>query len=122
MIRAEQLSVCYKETVVEKTDLSIGLNERIILFGESGSGKTSLFRLLSGIQELPGDARLFWNTRRVRNVTQASRLRKDWMGLYFAQPRFISGLSILENLTFPASVLNLRKSKVDEQLEFQMNG
>jgi ATP-binding cassette subfamily F protein 3 len=49
LARLESISLFFPDkTVLEDVSLTINPKDRIILFGENGSGKTSLFRILTG--------------------------------------------------------------------------
>ena len=49
LARLEDISLSFPDkTVLENVSLSIYAGNRIVLFGENGSGKTSLFRILTG--------------------------------------------------------------------------
>ena len=52
MIKINNISFGYTEkTVLENFSMSIGENEKICLFGESGCGKTTLLRLILGLEK-----------------------------------------------------------------------
>ncbi|KAF6002166.1 hypothetical protein F1559_001704 [Cyanidiococcus yangmingshanensis] len=51
-LRLADVSVAYRgETVVKKANLDIRTGDRIAIVGKNGSGKTSLLRILAGLQE-----------------------------------------------------------------------
>jgi ATP-binding cassette subfamily F protein 3 len=51
-LRLEDVSVSYRgEVVVKKAELDIRMGDRIAIVGKNGSGKTSLLRILAGLQE-----------------------------------------------------------------------
>lgn len=52
MIKIDNISFGYGDKLVFKDfSLTIGKNEKICLFGESGCGKTTLLRLISGLEK-----------------------------------------------------------------------
>ncbi|EYB68796.1 ABC transporter ATP-binding protein [Deinococcus phoenicis] len=55
-------------TIFEAVDLEIGAGERLALVGENGGGKTSLLRVMAGVD--PPDAGTVWRTGRVALLAQ----------------------------------------------------
>ncbi|RZL52584.1 MAG: ATP-binding cassette domain-containing protein [Pedobacter sp.] len=51
-----------QKTVLRDLNWAIHTGEQYILFGESGSGKTSLARIIAGLQSAVGDVKINFNT------------------------------------------------------------
>lgn len=74
MINIDNASFSYGETrVLNNFSLKIGDGERICLFGESGCGKTTLLRLITGLEQ-PTSGSVATDQKRFSAVFQENRL------------------------------------------------
>jgi putative ABC transport system ATP-binding protein len=80
-------------------DLSLGKNEFIGILGPSGSGKSSLLYLLSGLKN-PTSGDVFYNGTSYGNFSDAqrSKLRLRFFGFVFQQPFLLGYLTAFENV------------------------
>lgn len=94
MIRIEKLKKSYGEkTVIDELDLTIEDKEKVALMAPSGCGKTTLLRLISGIEKPDG-----------------GRIAIDGKIAYvFQEPRLFPGFDALMNV---AAVLEGKDAKV----------
>jgi putative ABC transport system ATP-binding protein len=80
-------------------DLLIERGSHWLFLGPSGSGKTTLLNMISGLlkpkagQVLYGDIDLY-----SMSPSRIDRFRGEHLGIVFQTPRFLSGLSVKENL------------------------
>lgn len=88
MIRFEDVSFAYRgeKPIIEHFNLEIRDKDRVCLFGPSGRGKTTLLRLLMGL-ERPAAGK----------ITGVEGLR---LSAVFQEDRLISGKTVLENAVF----------------------
>jgi len=91
-----------EHAVLREVDLQVYSDELLILLGRSGSGKSTVLNLLSGIDSptqggvLVGDARLD-----SMNETERTLLRRDHIGFVFQFFNLIPTLTVEENVLLP---------------------
>ncbi len=84
-----------RKKVLDNINLKINKNEIILICGKSGSGKTSLLEVISGLTD-PQKGRIIW-----RNQIVNSRKRRWLCGFVFQFPeRFFLGTTIGKELKF----------------------
>ncbi len=62
----------YAFTAVDRASLTIGKSEIVGIVGETGSGKTTLARVVAGLEQATGGGLLFHRTRRARAARAAA--------------------------------------------------
>lgn len=111
------------KTILGDLDLDLAKRQRLIVMGSSGSGKSTILRLIVGI--LRPDA----GTVRVhgREITRLRRSHLDGlrrrMGMVYQNGALISSMTVRENLLLPLEELSGKgkdemESIVDEKLEW----
>ena len=102
LINIKNLSMKFKNNVVfEDLNFSCGKGEIIGIIGENGSGKSVLFKLMSGFI-LPTSGEI--NIQGV-NITEMRAFPKD-MGVLIEEPSFLPHITGFENLKLLASIKN----------------
>lgn len=119
MIRAEAASLAYldqgrKVYACQEIDLGVQENEFLGILGPSGSGKSSLLYLLSGLK-IPTSGDVLYNGASLTKMPEEerSRLRIGEFGFVFQQPYLLGYLTSLENVL----VSKPGESRVDEAME-----
>lgn len=80
-------------------DLTIDSGSHWLVLGPSGSGKTTLLNMISGLLKPDKGQLSFGNTDLYSmNPSEIDRFRGNHLGIVFQTPRFLSGLSVKENL------------------------
>ncbi len=104
MIRAEDVSLIYHDHEREvfacrEVSLEIGSGEFVGILGPSGSGKSSLLYLLSGLKN-PTRGTIRFNDKSLGDLNDHERalLRLERFGFVFQQPYLLGYLSALENV------------------------
>lgn len=70
-----------------------------MITGNSGTGKTTLLHLLSGLLRVQkGDVEIAGKNLKTFSQAELDRFRGRHVGLVFQQPRFISSLSVIDNI------------------------
>jgi putative ABC transport system ATP-binding protein len=100
---AEDVAVVRGERrVLDGVSLSVGAGERVLIQGESGVGKTTLFSVL-GLLERPDSGRLAVAGRDASTLSERerARLRRDTLGYVYQDFRLVPDLTARENATLP---------------------
>lgn len=104
MIECKNLTLVYKDghrknVVLDGVNLQVQNNETIVLLGPSGSGKSSLIYLLSGLKK-PTSGQIIYDGVDIEkfNKKQFSDLRRQKFGYIFQQHFLIPYLTVMENV------------------------
>ena len=98
--------------VLKNINFVINKNERVAIIGESGSGKTSLLMLMSGLEN-PTTGSLFFDNEDFSKISEKkkTRIRKKKIGLIFQQFYLIPNYNALENVMFPMQINQIHDEK-----------
>ena len=108
--------------VLHGVDLALERGQFAVLVGRSGSGKTSLVHLISGIDTpTSGSVRLFGEELSSASEERRTRVRRERIGLVFQFFNLLPTLTVEENLLLPLELvgrLDARgRARVAELLE-----
>ena len=98
--------------VLENINFEIKKNERVAIIGESGSGKTSLLMLMSGLEK-PTEGSIFFQNQDFSKIDEEKKteIRKKKIGLIFQQFYLIPNYTALENVMFPMQINKIRNEE-----------
>ena len=98
--------------VLKNINFVINKNERVAIIGESGSGKTSLLMLMSGLEN-PTTGSLFFDNDDFSKISEKKKtqIRKKKIGLIFQQFYLIPNYTALENVMFPMQINQIHDEK-----------
>ena len=106
--------------ILRNINFEIKKNERVAIIGESGSGKTSLLMLMSGL-EIPTNGSIIFDKEDLSKINEKRRteIRRKKIGLIFQQFFLIPNYTALENVMFPMQInkINNEKEKAISILE-----
>jgi putative ABC transport system ATP-binding protein len=115
MLTANQASLIYADQegdvfACSEVSLEIGPGEFVGILGPSGSGKSSLLYLLSGLK-LPtrGEVRYRGDSLAALSDEARAKLRLAEFGFVFQQPYLLGYLSALENVSVAAGGIDARE-------------
>ena len=99
-------------SVLKNINFEIKKNERGALIGESGSGKTSLLMLMSGLEN-PSKGSIIFENQDFSKISeeQKTAIRKKKIGLVFQQFYLIPNYTALENVMFPMQINKIKNEK-----------
>ena len=114
--------------VLEDVSLAVHRQERLVIIGQSGAGKTTILRLILGILR-PTAGSIFFEERNVSQLTpnelQQVRMR---IGMVYQDAALLSSKTVRENLALPLEELTNKTESdinkiVDEKLKLvEMSG
>jgi phospholipid/cholesterol/gamma-HCH transport system ATP-binding protein len=111
----------YKQ-VLDHVSLAVAPQERLVIIGQSGAGKTTILRLILGILK-PNAGSIFFNHDEVSRMNdhELEQVRAH-MGMVYQDSALLSSLTVRENLALPLQELTHKTPReidklVDEKLE-----
>ena len=98
--------------ILKNINFEIKKNERVAIIGESGSGKTSLLMLMSGLEN-PTNGSIVFDNEDLFEISEKKRteIRKKKIGLIFQQFFLIPNYTALENIMFPMQINKIKNEK-----------
>ena len=108
MIEARELTLLFdgeKDSItvaVDNLDITVGNRESIGIMGPSGSGKSSLLYLLSGLKK-PTSGSVYYDSQDLSLLgeNEKNSIRRERIGFIFQRHYLISHLTLLENILLP---------------------
>lgn len=121
----ELRDVCMRfggKQVLDNVSLLVDPQERLVIIGQSGAGKTTILRLIPGILK-PNKGSVFFTQDEVSKMNdhQLEKVRMR-MGMVYQDAALLSSLTVRENLALPLPELTDKTSGeidklIDEKLE-----
>ena len=110
IIQLKQLTKSYQEgskrrLVLNQLELSVSQGQMYVLLGRSGSGKSTMLNLLSGIDQ-PDTGQVIIDGTDISKMNEKDRTkyRRDNIGFVFQSFNLISTLTAFENVILPLSL------------------
>lgn len=100
------------ETHIYPLDLNIEKGEWIVLLGEAGAGKTTLMRLLTGL-ERPTSGQLFEDDKDLTHIS----VQKRSVAMVYQQFINYPNLTVFENIASPMRVAGINSKIIEEKVE-----
>ncbi|WP_161878898.1 cell division ATP-binding protein FtsE [Alkalibacterium sp. MB6] len=118
MIRLKQVSKTYKNKVTALTDISLTIDqgEFVYLVGQSGSGKSSLMKLLYG-KEYPTQGYVVVGSRVVNQIkaNHLHLLRRE-VGIVFQEFHLLPQKTVYENVAYVLEVTGHSTASIEEKV------
>ena len=101
----------YEHLVLRNVNLEIYDGEFVVIFGPSGSGKSSLLNLIAGL-EMPTAGRVMLRRRDLShfNHDELAKYHRLKMGMVFQSFNLIKSLNVWENVALPQTANGIRYS------------
>ena len=118
MIKLENVTKKFGEiTALENISLEIKEGEFVFLIGSSGSGKTTIFRLILG-EYLPTEGKIFFDDKDLSLIKGKAlcELRRK-VGVVFQDFKLLANRTVLENISLPLQIRKTEQKEVSEKTE-----
>ncbi len=92
--------------------ITCGKNEKLLILGESGKGKTTLLHLLAGLLQ-PTSGEIIINEQNTSTMSGAAldKFRGKNIGIIFQTAHFVEALNIEDNLIMPQYLTGLKQDR-----------
>ena len=121
MVRLEQVGLCYhydkySRDIFRDLSLQIDGQEYIAVTGPSGTGKTSLLKLIAGFQK-PDQGKIYFQGRNIQQFSaeELCRYRNQNIGFIFQDYRLLYSFTVLENIILPLRIAGESWREAKEQ-------
>lgn len=126
-LKVEELTYFINDGAIQKTifdhiSFKVESSSIVVLYGRSGIGKTTLLRLLSGI-EIPASGSISIGLQKITGADQKklAQLRRTNIGIVFQDFNLIERLTVQENLELPLVFSKVAKTerrlRIEQALE-----
>jgi len=102
-----------KITVINKISLEINDGEFFVILGPSGTGKSTLLKLLAGI-EMPDSGEIYIEGKNVTNLPPNKRN----IAMVFQNYALYPNMNVYENISFPLKIRGYGKKEIDEKVKY----
>lgn len=119
-IEAQNMSHAFGEFLLLKNiNLKILKNEKLVLIGPSGQGKSTLLKILAGVTT-PSSGEIF--IRGENLLTKRGNENRKKVGMLFQKNALFDSLTVFENVAFPLKeTTNLSDKEITERVEHYLN-
>ena len=122
LIRVKNLSKNYgtkqKIPALKGFDMTLEKGEMVAIMGRSGSGKSTVLNLLSGIDQLEGGQYLFEDTDMFRlSEKKMIRFRRENIGVIFQHFALIDEFTVFQNIALPLKLRHLPYTVIEEKVQ-----
>ena len=129
MVELREVSLNFGEKhILDQVSLAVDRQERLVIIGQSGMGKTTILRLILGVIQPTGGAVLFNGQDLAQlSYTELQEIRTR-IGMVYQDAALLSSVSVRQNLALPLEELTKKSAGeinriVDEKLDLvEMRG
>ena len=101
-----------KKTIINDVSLEIKDKEFLVLVGSSGCGKSTILRMIAGLEDITG-GEIYIGDKCVNNVHPKDRDIAFVFQSYALYPH----MSVYENIAFPLKMRNFKKDEIDRKVK-----
>jgi len=113
MIHSQNLIFSYPQSApLHFPDISIEKGQHTLLLGDSGTGKTSLLHLLSGLSK-PNSGKVFIDKEDIYTLKESKldAFRAQHIGFIFQEAHLLKSLTVLENIQLAQRLAHKKENK-----------
>ncbi len=115
IIKYENVTKIYDEdAVIKNLNLEIQTGEFVTVIGSSGSGKTTVLKMMNGLLE-PSAGRIFVNGEDISTVDQIKLRRK--MGYAIQGTGLFPHLNVKKNMAYVLNLLGVKQELIDDRID-----
>lgn len=117
MIRFEQVSKTYPNnfSALKNISFSIGAGELVFLAGHSGAGKSTVLKLICGIEK-PSSGQVWLNEHSLGALNDNQRCyMRQHIGIVFQDHKILYDRTVLENVLLPLYITGLHQTEAKER-------
>ena len=96
---------------IHPTDLRLEQGNMNVLLGPTSSGKTSLMRLMAGL-DVPGEGEVWWNGENVTGM----RVQDRKVAMVYQQFINYPSMSVYDNIASPMRLMGVSKTEIDARV------
>ena len=96
---------------IHPTDLRLEQGSMNVLLGPTSSGKTSLMRLMAGL-DVPGEGEVWWNGENVTGM----RVQDRKVAMVYQQFINYPSMSVYDNIASPMRLMGVSKTEIDARV------
>ena len=101
-----------KKVIIDNVDLTINDKEFLVLVGSSGCGKSTILRMIAGLEDIT-KGEIFIDNKCVNNIHPKDR---D-IAFVFQNYALYPHMSVYENMAFPLKMRKLSKKEIDDKVK-----
>lgn len=106
-LELKNLSVSYDKKIIKNINLIVEEGEFLTILGESGSGKSTILKSITGLINIDTGSILVNN----EDVTNISTNKRE-IGYVFQKPLLFPHLNVIQNIKFSMEIKNWNKEKI----------
>lgn len=112
MLRISEISKSYGRFALQDINLDIADGEYFVLLGRSGSGKSQLLEVISGLRKAD-KGRLFLDGKDITD----KKIQVREIGLVFQDFALFPHLNVFENIAYPLKMICLHRDEIDKKVQ-----
>jgi phospholipid/cholesterol/gamma-HCH transport system ATP-binding protein len=123
VVKLDEVGLSFGEKrVLDHVSLAVAPQERLVIIGQSGAGKTTILRLILGILK-PNEGSVFFKEHEISRMSDRELEQvRTRIGMVYQDAALLSSLTVRENLALPLQELTDKTPEeidriVDEKLE-----
>lgn len=105
-------------SVIKNMNMAINRNEFICIMGKSGSGKTTVLKMLGGIEQ-PSSGSVWYENMELYHCAEEKmeRYRRKEIGFIFQDYKLLNEMTISENILIPQVLDHQEREKAEKRME-----